>query len=161
MTVLNKNSHLALFCSAYFRTCLFLQRFKNKHLLFTIIEKNRATQNKTKIIKKAGQFKSIILACQHLQSWVFFSKFQLAVLEKRINLASGRGLLRAMEISPGRTQPTNQPTKCEIFTLWVSTYGYYTIYLCINLWLLLVLVEIYVIQAAQQTAGTEFFFSFT
>lgn len=73
MTVLNKNSHLALFCSTYFRTYLFLQLFKNKHCLFTIIERNRATQNKTRIIKKAGQFvfKSVTLACQHLYSCFF------------------------------------------------------------------------------------------
>lgn len=129
MTVLNKNSHLALFCSTYFRTYLFLQLFKNKHCLFTIIERNRATQNKTRIIKKAGQFvfKSVTLACQHLYSCFFFSVFQLVVLEKHINVPSYRGLCRALEITPGRTETTNNPL--DLFTL--------DIYSCISYCLLI------------------------
>lgn len=80
------------------------------------------------------------MACQHEQSWVFFSKFQLAVLEKHINVASCRGLLRAMEITPGRRE---LQTIHWIFALRISTHVYHIIHLCITLWLLLILAEIF------------------
>lgn len=53
--------------------------------------------------------------------------FQLSVLEKHINVPSYRGLCRALEITPGRTETTNNPL--DLFTL--------DIYSCISYCLLM------------------------